>query len=465
MYSKVKSCIRGCKTYSDFFECSLGLKQGEVISPVLFSLFLEDIELSLIDGVDNGFNLDEFTFILLLFADDMVIIGKNPEDLQNRLNLLKEYCVNWGLQVNPDKSKIVVFRKRGPVRRNEVWYYDNKTLGVVDSYNYLGTVFNYTGTFLSNQETIAGKGLKAMNVLLNNISKLSLKPSTILQLFDSFVTSTLCYASEIWGFGKSKPIERIHMKFCKLLLHVKTSTCNYGIYSELGRYPLYVNRYVRIIKYWLKVVKSDNIFIQSLYYSLVSDIEMGRTNWASNVKHLLDSYGFSYVWINPDIVDLNTFHIVFKNRVIENFVQNCYNGINNSRCLCSYKLFKTTFGFENYLDFLSPKLRIAFSRLRRSSHQLRIESGRYGANRVEHNQRYCLLCNSGDIEDEYHFIIKCPVYDTIRKLYIKPYYYRRPSVYKFTQLMHNTQRSALLKLSKFIYNAFILRKGLSVAIQ
>ena len=47
MYNKVKTCVRGCNSYSDFFDCVVGLKQGEVISPMLFSLFIEDLELFL----------------------------------------------------------------------------------------------------------------------------------------------------------------------------------------------------------------------------------------------------------------------------------------------------------------------------------------------------------------------------------------------------------------------------------
>ena len=61
-----------------------------------------------------GLNLDDITFILMLFADDMVILGKSPSDLQNSINLLHKYCKIWGLEVNIEKTKIVVFRKRGP---------------------------------------------------------------------------------------------------------------------------------------------------------------------------------------------------------------------------------------------------------------------------------------------------------------------------------------------------------------
>jgi len=66
---------------------------------------------------------------------------------------------------------------------------------------------------------------------MNNIKQYPLKPSIICQHFDSFVGATLNYACEIWGFGKSKEIERIHLKFCKILLNVKTSTTNMGVYG------------------------------------------------------------------------------------------------------------------------------------------------------------------------------------------------------------------------------------------
>ena len=96
MYNKVKTCVRGCNSYSDCFDCAVGLKQREVISPILFSLFIEDLELFLQEDPTCGLSLDEITFILMLFADDMVILGKDRNDLQRSLDLLNSYCINGG---------------------------------------------------------------------------------------------------------------------------------------------------------------------------------------------------------------------------------------------------------------------------------------------------------------------------------------------------------------------------------
>jgi len=140
-----------------------------------------------------------------------------------------------------------VFRKRGPVKSSEKWTYNNCNFEIVNNFNYLGTVFNNTGSFVLNQSTLAGKELKALHVLLANIKHKPFKPSTLCQLFDTFISSNLKYGCEIWGFGKNKELERIHLKFCKTLLSVKKSTYTMYIYGESCRYPLYISRHTAII--------------------------------------------------------------------------------------------------------------------------------------------------------------------------------------------------------------------------
>ena len=96
-----------------------------------------------------------------------------------------------------------------------------------------------------------------------------LKPKTLCHLFGAFVGSIFGYASEIWGYTKSKEIERIHLKFCKRRLNVKLSCSNASVYGELGRYPLYVSRYVRMVKYWCKHLLMFKT-VQTLFYLFLS---------------------------------------------------------------------------------------------------------------------------------------------------------------------------------------------------
>ena len=165
MYKKVKSCVRNHNEYSDFFEYAVGLRQGEIMSPMLFSLSIEYLELSLQENTSSGIEVDDAIIILLLFADDMVILAKSPEELQSHLNLLYEYCQSWGLKVNTEKTKIMVFRKGGNLKSTENWEHNGTPIEVVNDFNYLGTVFHFNGSFNANEQYIAGKGLKAMKYI------------------------------------------------------------------------------------------------------------------------------------------------------------------------------------------------------------------------------------------------------------------------------------------------------------
>ena len=82
--------------------------------------------------------------------------------MQNKLDLICSYCSHWSLEVNVDKRKGMVFRKPGRLTNDKVWTYGGNTIDAVDDFNYLLTVFHYTGNFSRNTEHIVGKSLKAL---------------------------------------------------------------------------------------------------------------------------------------------------------------------------------------------------------------------------------------------------------------------------------------------------------------
>ena len=88
----------------------------------------------------------------------------------------------------------------------------------------------------------------------------------LLNLFDKMVTPVLSYGCEVWGFHTASVIGRLHLKLCKLVLKVSKSTCNEMIYGELEIYPLIIERKVRILSYWLKIVHNEsNLHLQKVY--------------------------------------------------------------------------------------------------------------------------------------------------------------------------------------------------------
>ena len=197
----------------------------------------------------NAVKIDDIVLTLLLFADDMAILTiEDSRRSADKSSYITYVLFKLGLEVSTTKTKIMDFRNRGTLLRNERWLYNGVAIEVVDNFNYLGTVIRFNSKFLANQEYIVGKSLKALNTLLANRSRIKLQPKILCELFDSFVGSILGYSSEVSGVYKSDDIERIHLKFCKRILNVRSNTCTAGVYGELGRYPLFITRYVRIIK-------------------------------------------------------------------------------------------------------------------------------------------------------------------------------------------------------------------------
>jgi hypothetical protein len=219
----------------------------------------------------------------------------------------------------------------------------------------------------------------------------------------------------IWGFTKSKEIERLHLKFCKKILNVKVNSCNVAVYGELARYPLYISRYVKILRFWFKMLETDNIILKNVYSIALEDCNNGKTNWLSNLKLLLCNHGFSDIWDFPDSVNSKIFLPIFKQRVIDCFLQSWLSGKESSPVLYLYNHVKDSFVYENYLDIIPSTLRKYLTRIRISSHSLHVQTGRFHRNRIVRNERYCLYCNLHDVEDEYHFILICPCYIDIRK--------------------------------------------------
>ena len=69
--------------------------------------------------------------------------------------------------------------------------------------------------------------------------------------------------------------------------------------------------------------------------------------------------------------------------------------------------------------------------------------------KINYCDRLCTLCHKHDIQDEYHALMICSRYESLRKKYLKPYYYKRPSVYKFIQLMNTVNKREQFRLMIF----------------
>ncbi len=128
MYSNVKSRVKHCNVLSDEFSCRMGVRQGDCLSPFLFSMFVNDLESEFeINGME-GIDIGMIKLFILLYADDIVIFAESEHGMQTGLNILSQYCDKWKLKVNTAKTKILIFRKGGMLPRHLEFHYGNTVI-------------------------------------------------------------------------------------------------------------------------------------------------------------------------------------------------------------------------------------------------------------------------------------------------------------------------------------------------
>ena len=276
MYSKLKSCVRMDNGLTDYFDCTIGTRQGCILSPLLFSLYMNKLVEMLKCYDCQGMYVNEMAknIMILLYADDVAKGACTVKKLQDMINVLEEFCKNWGLSVNVDKTKIMVFRKGGSIRNNEKWYMFGKLIEIVTMYKYLGILFTSGLSWNKAIHTLSLRAKKAVTILLMYSIKCGGLPvSLAFELFDKMVLPILTYGAEVWGIRPYQAIEDVQIYFCKKVIGLPKNTSNNAVLGECGRHALYIASFKKCIKYWLKILKMPESRYTKCCYAMVKRMD------------------------------------------------------------------------------------------------------------------------------------------------------------------------------------------------
>lgn len=181
MYDNAKSCVFAHNVRSDYFPCTIGVRQGENLSPLLFSYFVNDLHNFFtnngnLEGVccskhelDHRM-LDFLKLFVILYADDTLLLSESAADFQLALNTYSDYCDTWKLTLNTSKTKVLIFSNGRVPRCN--FKYKDENLEIVDTYKYLGVLFSRNGSYAKAKNEIAKQATKAMYCLIKKAKQL-----------------------------------------------------------------------------------------------------------------------------------------------------------------------------------------------------------------------------------------------------------------------------------------------------
>jgi len=474
LYSKSKSFIKLGSKRTKTFNYSRGVRQGCILSPMLFNLYLNELPLQLEQTLrsDPIILPNNNRLSSLLYADDLVLLSKSKEGLQNSINTVSKFCDNWKMDVNEKKSKVMIFSKKACKKNNQpIFTINKKAIEIVNEFTYLGIKLSSTGNFNAHLNQSKEKALHAFYKLTQLTDFKQLKPNEGNRLFDSLISPILTYGCEVWGSYQKHnfdlwdklPTEKVHLRFCKYFLGINKKASNIASRSELGRFPLKIFVDTLTLKFYnhLITLPDDSIAKQTFLISK-SLLSRNKPCFHSNLQTIFDLYKLGNITTLNDNIITNHRLQEFVCKMKEQYFEKWKNDLANSSKLEFFTSFKDHYESEHYLNIIENfDQRRYFTKLRISNHNLAIETGRYDKTPV--TNRLCLLCSKQEIETELHLIYHCPFYSDLRKEFYSKIDFTDSAQIDYqtftSNLFNSNNKNTILHFSKFIYKCFNIRQN------
>ena len=413
MYERTSQSLKINGGISEEFRTYKGVRQGCILSPKLFNLFINDIP-NIFDASCKPVNIhDDVSINCLMYADDLVILSESSAGLQACLHKLYNYTQKWELKLNITKTKIMIFQnKKSTKDLADQYIFGSQIIKHTDTYKYLGTIMTSTGNFKLNEINLKKKGLRASFVISKNLGEYA-KPSTTIRLFEKIIEPILLYNCEItgacipktWNYEKftknmweiGKELNTVIMGFLRQILGVHKKTTNIAILSETGKLPIAIKIYTYIMRYWNRIAVSEKVLLRAARETNEEMQEKNKPNWKKIVLFLLQ------VTNSTDTKNNN-----FEQQLERLYKEWWYKQtkITGSK-LDFYYRYKKCFRYEKYLDNLPRHIRINTTKIRLSCHPFPVEVLRYSKSKILRKDRKCNICNSDEIGDEDHYLLRC----------------------------------------------------------
>ncbi len=462
------------------FFSTCGLKQGDPNSPNLFGLYVDDLVI-LIEELGDAAALPTLggrRIPPLLHADDLALVATTRAGLQAQLDALDAYSARWSLTVDLSKTKVMNLGG-GDVRARLVRAtYNGAPRAQVPAFNYLGITFK-EGEPLGASAPAARlrPADKALGVMRGSCARAGpLPPAMQAEVWDALVRPVLLHGVELWGAyppaigapgdGRRR-VESSHTSFLRGLLATRAATPELVVMAETGRFPLalFIARQVYATWRRLNALDDDDRWVVR---AVLRDSEAlaaeGGSPWAGAVREMLATLELTGAETPVELEERLRREYAARLSAADGpkiaFYRDAVRGWSGGIDI------KTWSALPEYLRVALPAgRRDALARLRCASHFLRVETGRWtpaarpprgGAAaprrvqparsasaasraassqervspsppagrgparvRLEHAQRVCRLCASGEVEDETHVIFRCsfPAIVSLRTFY------------------------------------------------
>ena len=229
--------------YSDKIKLQRGVRQGDNISPKLFTACLQDAIINKINWEDKLINIDGEHLSHLIFADDIVLVAKSPEELESMLTDIHLANKPVGLSMNLTKTKVMLNESAttSPVA------VDGNTVEKVDQSVYVSKTVTQAGDLLLEIKRRIALGWAAFSMVANIMKSRKASMNVKRKVRNEYVLPVMVYGSETWALKKAHvellSVAQRKMERIMLGITLRDNKRNTWIRHETG-----VNDIVDVIK-------------------------------------------------------------------------------------------------------------------------------------------------------------------------------------------------------------------------
>jgi hypothetical protein len=357
----------------------------------------------------------------LLYADDIVLLAEDSDELQAMLDAVSRYAVQWQFRFNPKKCSVVVATSSKAEKKEAEgtkWTFGDGTIAVSNEYKYLGADMGKIGRgqWTSCLTRITKRAKEKMNQLIHAAGgKRPLQFKTSIHLYKTLVRPVMEYADAIWAAMASNTaldqLESLQCSFGRSILKCPGAAGEF-VRAELGLCTMKSRVHASALRFFGKLCVMDPRRLTfRLFRARCNAVDAGggRNSWCAGIKTMLRDYGLQIHWRRGTVPE------DWKAKICEAMQPHEHEHSETEMLrlssLANYRQVKQERGLEPWMESKHPGVRVRL--------QLRSDTAplmdRVGARaKITKNLRLCLHCGRDEIEDVRHFVCGCTRFNDIR---------------------------------------------------